>query len=83
MPQTSGSILSPGEVSDLVGIKPTVGLTSRALVIPISQRQDTVGPVSYSSELLWRPESVSRALDMSSGHLLERHASCACFKSIG
>jgi len=83
MPQTSGSILSPGEVNDLVGIKPTVGLTSRALVIPISQRQDTVGPVSYSSELLWRPESVSRALDMSSGHLLESHASCACFKSIG
>ncbi len=57
MPQTSGSILSPGEVNDLVGIKPTVGLTSRALVIPISQRQDTVGPVSYYSELLWRPES--------------------------
>ena len=30
----------------MVGIKPTVGLTSRALVIPISQRQDTVGPMA-------------------------------------
>ena len=29
-----------------MGIKPTVGLTSRSLVIPISQRQDTVGPMA-------------------------------------
>lgn len=40
--ETDGSILSPSEVNNLVGIKPTVGLTSRSLVIPISQRQDTV-----------------------------------------
>ncbi|KAI9815941.1 MAG: hypothetical protein M1827_001933 [Pycnora praestabilis] len=44
--ETSGSILSPSEINNLVGIKPTVGLTSRALVIPISQRQDTVGPMA-------------------------------------
>lgn len=44
--ETSGSILSPSEVNNLVGIKPTVGLTSRFLVIPISQRQDTVGPMA-------------------------------------
>lgn len=44
--ETSGSILSPSEVNNLVGIKPTVGLTSRSLVIPISQRQDTVGPMA-------------------------------------
>ena len=44
--ETSGSILSPSEVNNLVGIKPTVGLTSRHLVIPISQRQDTVGPMA-------------------------------------
>ncbi|MCJ1311116.1 hypothetical protein MMC25_004786 [Agyrium rufum] len=44
--ETSGSILSPSEVNNLVGIKPTVGLTSRALVVPISQRQDTVGPMA-------------------------------------
>ncbi|KAL8872714.1 MAG: hypothetical protein Q9174_001701 [Haloplaca sp. 1 TL-2023] len=44
--ETSGSILSPSQVNDLVGIKPTVGLTSRALVIPISEHQDTVGPMA-------------------------------------
>ena len=44
--ETSGSILSPGEVNNLVGIKPTVGLTSRTLVIPISEHQDTIGPLA-------------------------------------
>lgn len=44
--ETSGSIVSPGSVSNLVGIKPTVGLTSRYLVVPISERQDTVGPMA-------------------------------------
>lgn len=44
--QTSGSILSPSEVNNLVGIKPTVGLTSRSLVVPISEHQDTVGPMA-------------------------------------
>ena len=46
--ETDGSILSPGEVNNLAAIKPTVGLTSRALVVPISQRQDTVGPMARS-----------------------------------
>lgn len=44
--QTSGSIVSPSEVNNIVGIKPTVGLTSRYLVVPISERQDTVGPMA-------------------------------------
>ncbi|KAI5363781.1 putative amidase signature domain-containing protein [Septoria linicola] len=44
--ETSGSILSPSNVNGLVGIKPTVGLTSRYLVIPISEHQDTVGPMA-------------------------------------
>ncbi|CAN4120088.1 unnamed protein product [Withania somnifera] len=43
--ETAGSILSPASVNSVVGIKPTVGLTSRAGVIPISHRQDTVGPI--------------------------------------
>lgn len=46
--ETSGSILSPADVSNLVGIKPTVGLTSRHLVIPISEHQDTIGPMARS-----------------------------------
>ncbi|KAI0161864.1 amidase [Hypoxylon sp. FL1284] len=44
--ETSGSIVSPSEKGNLVGIKPTVGLTSRHLVIPISEHQDTVGPMA-------------------------------------
>lgn len=44
--ETDGSILSPSDVNNLVGIKPTVGLTSRYLVIPISEHQDTVGPMA-------------------------------------
>ncbi|KAK5119442.1 hypothetical protein LTR85_007542 [Meristemomyces frigidus] len=44
--KTDGSILSPSDVNNLVGIKPTVGLTSRYLVIPISEHQDTVGPMA-------------------------------------
>ncbi|KIJ40411.1 hypothetical protein M422DRAFT_49157 [Sphaerobolus stellatus SS14] len=46
--ETSGSIISPSSKNNLVGIKPTVGLTSRAGVIPISINQDTVGPICRS-----------------------------------
>jgi amidase len=42
--ETDGSIVCPSSTNGVVGIKPTVGLTSRAGVIPISHTQDTVGP---------------------------------------
>ena len=42
--ETDGSIVSPAGVSGVVGLKPTIGLTSRAGVVPISHTQDTVGP---------------------------------------
>ncbi|KAH9888645.1 amidase [Xylariomycetidae sp. FL2044] len=44
--ETDGSIVSPSNVNGVVGIKPTVGLTSRYLVIPISEHQDTIGPMA-------------------------------------
>ncbi|KAK2016230.1 amidase [Colletotrichum eremochloae] len=44
--ETDGSILAPSQRNNLVGIKPTVGLTSRHLVIPISEHQDTIGPMA-------------------------------------
>ena len=44
--ETDGSIISPSEKNALAGIKPSVGLTSRYLVIPISEHQDTVGPMA-------------------------------------
>ncbi|GLB40037.1 putative amidase [Lyophyllum shimeji] len=46
--ETDGSIICPSANNNLVGIKPTVGLTSRAGVIPISSHQDTVGPMTRS-----------------------------------
>ncbi|KAJ6562367.1 amidase signature domain-containing protein [Mycena capillaripes] len=46
--ETDGSITCPAGRNNLAGIKPTVGLTSRAGVIPISAHQDTVGPMTRS-----------------------------------
>ena len=43
--ETDGSIVSPSSRCGLVGLKPTVGLLSRAGVIPISHSQDTAGPM--------------------------------------
>jgi amidase len=44
--ETDGSISAPAWINGVVGIKPTVGLTSRAGVIPISHTQDSVGPMA-------------------------------------
>ncbi|OHE99887.1 amidase [Colletotrichum orchidophilum] len=44
--ETAGSILLPSDVNNVVGIKPTLGLTSRYLVVPISEHQDVVGPIA-------------------------------------
>ncbi|KAH9474886.1 Putative amidase [Psilocybe cubensis] len=46
--ETDGSITCPSSNNNLAGIKPTVGLTSRAGVVPISEHQDTVGPMTRS-----------------------------------
>ncbi|KAJ7220276.1 amidase signature domain-containing protein [Mycena pura] len=58
--ETDGSIMSPAERSNIVGIKPTVGLTSRAGVIPESAHQDTVGAfgrtvedAAYALDAIW------------------------------
>jgi amidase len=43
--ETDGSIVCPSSANGLVGIKPTVGLVSRAGIIPIAHSQDTAGPM--------------------------------------
>jgi amidase len=43
--ETDGSIVCPSSSNGLVGIKPTVGLTSRTGIIPISHSQDGAGPM--------------------------------------
>src|SRR5262249_23071416 len=44
--ETSGSLLSPASQNGLVTVKPTVGLISRAGIIPIAHSQDTAGPMT-------------------------------------
>jgi amidase len=44
--ETDGSIVCPSSANSIVGIKPTVGLVSRAGIIPISHSQDTAGPMA-------------------------------------
>ncbi|XP_043717868.1 probable amidase At4g34880 [Telopea speciosissima] len=44
--ETDSSIINPCSLNGVVGIKPTVGLTSRSGVVPLSLRQDTVGPIA-------------------------------------
>jgi len=46
--ETDGSITSPSSVNGLVGIKPTLGLLSRAGIVPIAPSQDTPGPMTRS-----------------------------------
>jgi amidase len=44
--ETSGSLLYPASQNGLVTVKPTVGLISRAGILPISHSQDTAGPMT-------------------------------------
>jgi amidase len=44
--ETDGSIVCPSSANGVVGIKPTLGLISRAGIIPIAHSQDTAGPMA-------------------------------------
>src|SRR5437016_7299875 len=44
--ETDGSIVCPSHANGIVGIKPTVGLVSRAGIVPISHSQDGAGPMA-------------------------------------
>ena len=44
--ETDGSIVAPSAMNSIVGIKPTLGLISRAGIIPIAASQDTAGPMA-------------------------------------
>ena len=54
--ETDGSITCPAAINGIVGFKPTVGLVSRTHIVPISESQDTAGPmtrtVRQAAELL-------------------------------
>ncbi|MBI4551346.1 MAG: amidase [Candidatus Latescibacteria bacterium] len=44
--ETDGSVVCPSTANSIVGIKPTLGLVSRAGIIPIAHSQDTAGPMA-------------------------------------
>ena len=46
--ETDGSIVGPASMNGVVGFKPSVGLVSRAGIVPISASQDTAGPMARS-----------------------------------
>jgi amidase len=46
--ETDGSVVCPAAANGIVGIKPTLGLVSRAGIIPIAHSQDTAGPMARS-----------------------------------
>ncbi len=47
---TAGSVRGPASVAGLVGLRPTLGLTSRAGIIPLSLTFDTAGVLARSAE---------------------------------
>ncbi len=74
--ETDGSIVCPSSSCGLVGLKPTVGLVSRAGIIPISHTQDTAGPMTRTVAdaalllgALAGPDPRDPATEASSGHL--------------
>ena len=75
--ETSGSILAPSTVNSLVGVKPTVGLVSRAGVIPLAGSYDTAGPMARSvtdaayllDALAGGPDPLDAATAASAGHV--------------
>jgi amidase len=44
--ETDGSVVCPSSMCGIVGIKPTLGLISRAGIIPVAHSQDTAGPMA-------------------------------------
>ena len=70
--ETDGSVVCPSNANGLVGVKPTVGLVSRAGIIPIAHSQDTAGPmtrtVADAAALLGALVSVDPADEATSGN---------------
>ncbi len=60
---TINSIRSPASANNLVGIRPTIGLVSKAGVVPYSFTQDAIGPICRTVEDAVRFLEVLRGID--------------------
>jgi len=70
--ETSGSLLSPATQNGVVTVKPTVGLISRAGIIPIAHSQDTAGPLARTvrdAAILLDVLAAADSLDPATEHL--------------
>jgi amidase len=70
--ETAGSLLSPASQNGVVTVKPTVGLISRAGIIPIAHSQDTAGPLARTVQdaaLLLNVLAAADPLDRATGEL--------------
>src|SRR5215472_16848030 len=70
--ETSGSLLSPANQNGVVTVKPTVGLISRAGIIPITHTQDTAGPLTRTvrdAAILLNVLAAADPLDPATGEL--------------
>jgi amidase len=70
--ETSGSLLSPAGQNGVVTVKPTVGLISRAGIIPIAHSQDTAGPLTRTvrdAAILLNVLAAADPLDPATGEL--------------
>jgi amidase len=70
--ETSGSLLSPATQNGVVTVKPTVGLVSRAGIIPIAHSQDTAGPLARTvrdAAILLNVLAAADPLDQATEHI--------------
>jgi amidase len=70
--ETQGSLLSPATQNGVVTVKPTVGLISRAGIIPIAHSQDTAGPLTRNvrdAAILLNVLAAADPLDPATEHL--------------
>jgi Asp-tRNA(Asn)/Glu-tRNA(Gln) amidotransferase A subunit family amidase len=59
---TCSSVRSPPAFNDLVGLRPTRGLVSRTGIVPLSETQDTAGPITRTVA------DAARTLDVMAGY---------------
>ena len=76
--ETDGSIVCPGNANGVVALKPTVGLVSRAGVVPISHTQDTVGPHARTVA-----DAAARLASSRAGPLMDAIQQPTAFRSAG